>query len=164
MVPQQLGNKSKNAMRSTPDVSGIKGLRLKKGTYVLVFNLESDCRLTVGKLGRFAFPAGWYAYVGSAFGPGGLAARLGHHLHIARHPHWHMDYLRSHGRIAEIWYGHGPAFDEHRWTEVLRWMAGTRAVTPGFGSSDCRAKPIWFTLRPSPPLPGFGAANLNCRE
>ena len=132
-------------------MSGIKGLRLKKGTYVLVFNLESDYRLTVGKLGRFAFPAGWYAYVGSAFGPGGLAARLGHHLHIARHPHWHMDYLRSHGRITEIWYGHGPAFDEHRWTEVLRWMAGTRAVTPGFGSSDCRCEThlIYFAAQPA---------------
>ena len=140
-----------NTMWSTPEMNGELGLRIKSGTYVLVFHLESDCRLTVGKLGRFSFPAGWYAYAGSAHGPGGLAARLGHHLHIATHPHWHMDYLRPHGSIAEIWYGRGPAVDEHRWAACLRWMAGSPAAIPGFGSSDCRCDShlIYFPIRPA---------------
>ena len=133
------------------EVEDLQGLKIKKGTYVLIFNLESDCRIAVGKLGWFAFPSGWYAYSGSALGPGGLAGRLRHHLHIAGHPHWHMDFLRPHGRIAEIWYGHGPAYDEHRWSGILVRMAGTRAVAKGFGSSDCRCEThlIHFTTQPA---------------
>jgi len=140
-----------NALWSMLEMNGELGLRIKTGTYVLIFHLESNCRPTVGKLGSFPFPAGWYAYAGSAHGPGGLAARVGHHLRIATHPHWHMDYLRPHGNIAEIWYGHGPAVDEHRWAADLRWMAGSRAPIPGFGSSDCRCDThlIYFPNRPA---------------
>ena len=42
------------------------------GTYVLLLHLPDNEQLTIGKLGTFDFPAGWYAYVGSAFGPGGV--------------------------------------------------------------------------------------------
>ena len=140
-----------NSKKAMLAVDRLQCLRTKKGTYGLIFNLESGCRLTVGKLGRFAFPAGWYAYAGSALGPGGLAARLRHHLHIAAHPHWHMDFLRPLGRIAEIWYGHGSSFNEHCWAEILQRMAGTRAVAPGFGSSDCRCKThlVYFATQPA---------------
>ncbi len=37
-------------------------------------------RFEMGRLGRFDIIPGYYAYVGSAFGSGGLPARLGHHL------------------------------------------------------------------------------------
>ena len=134
-----------------PEVSRLKDLKRKMGTYVLIFNLESGCRLSVGKLGRFEFPVGWYAYTGSARGPGGLTARLGHHLRIAANPHWHMDFLRPQGSIIEIWYGHDPAFDEHIWAEVMQAMAGTLTVAPGFGSSDCRCNThlIHFATQPT---------------
>ena len=50
-------------------------------------------RIDIGSLGRFDILPGFYAYVGSAFGAGGLRARIGHHLESTAWPHWHIDYL-----------------------------------------------------------------------
>ena len=133
------------------DTTILGSLRAKSGPYVLLLELETLSRLAVGKWGVIAFPAGWYAYAGSAIGPGGLAARLRHHLGFATRPHWHMDYLRPRGRITEIWYGQGSPHDEHRWAAVLQAMAGTPTVAPKFGSSDCRCTThlIHFPARPA---------------
>lgn len=147
----------------TPSRPGIKEtanlgrLRGKTGTYVLLFELETICRLAVGKLGQFDFPPGWYTYTGSARGPGGLTARLRHHLSIAAHPHWHMDYVRPHARITDIWYARSLLYDEHRWAAVLAAMAGQPAVAPFFGSSDCRCAThlIHFGTGPRPTLARF---------
>jgi len=134
-----------------PETGRRPHLKIDKGIYVLILNLRSECRLVVGKLGRFTFPAGWYAYVGSALGSGGLAARLRHHLHRAGHPHWHIDFLRRRAGISEIWYGCGLTFDEHRWADILQCMAGTCRIAPGFGSSDCRCEThlIFFAAQPA---------------
>ncbi len=124
--------------------------KIEKGTYGLIFELQTSCRLMVGKLGRFGFPAGWYAYTGSARGPGGLRARVAHHLRLSRSPHWHMDYLRPHGTIHELWYGADNRHDEHRWAACLQSMPNALALVPGFGSSDCRCQThlVYFTERP----------------
>ena len=50
-----------------------------KGTYVLIASLAQMKRLEIGRLGTFDIKPGFYAYVGSAFGAGGLRARIGHH-------------------------------------------------------------------------------------
>jgi|GEM_PF-3411524 len=42
------------------------------GTYTLVVERTVSDAVAVGALGEVLFPAGWYAYVGSAFGPGGF--------------------------------------------------------------------------------------------
>jgi Uri superfamily endonuclease len=124
--------------------------RINIGTYILIFELKSFFRLSVGKLGFCDFPAGWYAYTGSARGPGGLRARIRHHTGIATRPHWHMDYLRPQGHLREIWYGQAPRYDEHRWADCLRSMPGSVTVVPGFGSSDCRCEThlVYFPERP----------------
>jgi Uri superfamily endonuclease len=103
-----------------PRIRSITG----KGIYVLHLELASDVQIVVGGLGAQRFGAGHYAYVGRAFGPGGLAARLAHHLRRAASPHWHLDYLRAHGRVQEVWYGHTPAFCEHQWAQALMNMRG----------------------------------------
>ena len=51
-----------------------------KGTYVLIVSVAQMKRLEIGRLGTFDIVPGFYAYVGSAFGAGGLRARIGHHL------------------------------------------------------------------------------------
>jgi len=141
-------------MQHVPSASqlspGMCTFRIRKGTYVLIFELKSLSRLSVGKRGVFTFPAGWYAYTGSALGPGGLPARIRHHLGIASRPHWHMDYLRPRGNMREIWYGQGPRYDEHQWAACLRSMPGGVAVVPGFGSSDCQCEThlVHFPTRP----------------
>jgi Uri superfamily endonuclease len=51
----------------------------RQGTYALVFTAKRKKRLIIGKLGTLTLQPGYYVYVGSAFGPGGLKARIGHH-------------------------------------------------------------------------------------
>jgi Uri superfamily endonuclease len=51
-----------------------------QGTYALLLNLPRAIHLRVGKFGAYRFPQGDYVYVGSAFGPGGLRARITRHL------------------------------------------------------------------------------------
>ncbi|MFB6300305.1 MAG: DUF123 domain-containing protein [Halobacteriales archaeon] len=67
-----------------------------KGTYTLLITVERPIEITVGALGDRQFAAGWYAYVGSAFGPGGFS-RIDRHHSIATGDHdvrqWHIDYL-----------------------------------------------------------------------
>jgi Uri superfamily endonuclease len=111
-----------------------------KGIYVLHLDLVSDRQIRVGSLGIRSFHAGHYAYVGRAFGPGGLAARLRHHLRSGSAPHWHIDYLRAHGRVREIWYGRTQPAYEHLWARVLMQMDGVTVPAKGFGSSDCRCR------------------------
>ncbi len=71
------------------------------GTYVLVLAVPRTPRISVGRLGIAGFPAGTYLYIGSAWGPGGLRARIAHHFKPAWRPHWHIDYLRRRARVVE---------------------------------------------------------------
>ena len=48
------------------------------GTYVLILHLSEMQQVQIGKLCIYDFMPGHYGYVGSAFGPGGLAVRLKH--------------------------------------------------------------------------------------
>ena len=48
------------------------------GTYALLLALGKEATITVGKLGTFLFPAGYYLYIGSA--RGGLLHRVRRHL------------------------------------------------------------------------------------
>ncbi len=61
-------------------------MKAEPGTYALLLKLDRWERITVGKLGTFDFPAGYYLYVGSALGPGGLQARLAHHQRGSKSP------------------------------------------------------------------------------
>ena len=49
-----------------------------RGTYVLIASVAQMKRVEIGRLGAFDSVPGFYAYVGSAFGAGGLRARIGH--------------------------------------------------------------------------------------
>ena len=88
------------------------------GTYVLLLQLPVDEQLTIGKLGTFDFPAGWYTYVGSAFGSGGLVGRLKHHMKPVEKPHWHIDYLRQSARLMEIWLSPNTERHEEEWVDL----------------------------------------------
>jgi Uri superfamily endonuclease len=121
------------------------------GSYLLVLEVVQARGMRVGALGQLALQPGFYVYAGSAFGPGGLAARLAHHLRRSRRPHWHIDYLRRHATVREIWVAEG-ARCEHAWARAL--AARPSAVLPcaRFGASDCRcpAHLIRFARRPGP--------------
>jgi len=109
-----------------------------KGTYVLVALVPRRKRLEVGRLGTYDLIPGFYAYVGSAFGPGGLRARLQHHLESISEPHWHIDYLLREAEPIEVWYALSDCKLEQHLARVLAESPAFRAAIPRFGSSDYR--------------------------
>ncbi|MDQ7030906.1 MAG: GIY-YIG nuclease family protein [Ardenticatenia bacterium] len=110
----------------------------KPGTYVVAFRLQAERALTVGRLGTFVFEPGLYVYVGSAFGPGGLRARVGRHWHGARTPRWHVDYLRRTVPVAWAAWTTGKRL-ECCWSQALAADMAFCVPVPGFGASDCRS-------------------------
>ncbi|HEX9921366.1 MAG TPA: GIY-YIG nuclease family protein [Anaerolineae bacterium] len=120
------------------------------GNYVLLLHIPINQELTIGKLGTFDFPAGWYAYVGSAFGSGGLVGRLKHHLRPVEHPYWHIDYLRRAAVLAEIWLSPDSEQREEAWVDLMLAIPGAALLIEGFGASDSSQDShlIYFDLRP----------------
>lgn len=124
-----------------------------KGTYLLMLHLrEPRQQLGIGKLGCFDFAAGFYLYVGSAFGAGGLAARLTYHQRpVKQRPHWHIDYLRPHAHLCEVWSIACAERLEDRWCTALMGCQELTITVPGFGASDTSAPSHLFyaPVRPS---------------
>ena len=125
------------------------------GTYALIFLSSRERQLTIGKLGTLQLKPGFYIYIGSAFGPGGLKARIAHHCKKARRPHWHIDYLGSFLHLTEIWYTYDPVHREHQWAQILSATRGSSVALAGFGSSDCRCKAHLFFRNSRPSIKTF---------
>lgn len=121
------------------------------GSYVLILHLAQATKITIGKLGTFDFASGWYAYAGSAMGPGGLAARLAYHHRRNKTSHWHIDYLLSHADLVEIWWAVDNKRKECVWASALRSIPGARVPIANFGASDCHclAHLVYFSQQPA---------------
>lgn len=138
------------AIRAGDDELGIGDGDAAGGTYSLVYELDEAARIDVGALGDCAFPAGAYAYVGSAHGSNGLG-RVARHRRVASGDHdvrhWHVDYLGGHPESTLVAVVASPNADiECRVARRLRSSnaspsAGEReplsVPVPRFGSSDC---------------------------
>ena len=134
-------------MQSTATDTLKSSLPENPGTYILCLKLNLPTQIMVGKLGTFNFKSGDYYYVGSAFGPGGIQARCGHHIKISARPRWHIDYLRQHCVLQQILYSEEPCHLEHQWADWLSSTAGISTPVHGFGSSDCQcASHLFFNL------------------
>jgi len=107
------------------------------GTYILVLKLHWECVIDVGALGELTFPPGFWFYIGSAMGSGGLAGRVAHHARFAERPRWHIDYLRFAGTPVEVWYALSDDSLECTWAALLSHIEGVERGTVGFGCSDC---------------------------
>ena len=106
------------------------------GVYQLRLRVSVDLRLTIGRLGRFAFPVGVYVYTGRS--SRGLAARVLRHVAGARRKHWHIDYLlgRREVLIERVVLASGDPEEECTANRAVGRKA--RCPAPGFGASDCR--------------------------
>ena len=111
------------------------------GTYTLLVELPEPTRIEVGALGAREFPAGAYAYTGSALGSGGFA-RVDRHRRVASGEHdvrhWHVDYLLGDPAATIRGVGATPGRDVE--CEVARALGdGVPEDGPleGFGASDC---------------------------
>lgn len=113
----------------------VGGIGSERGAYLLALHLTQTVDLKVRRVRRSAAP-GSYVYAGSAYGPGGLAARLRRHMQPQKAMHWHIDRLTVNaGRMAALAIPRG---DECALVEALLGTGRFRVAIPGFGSSDCR--------------------------
>ncbi|MCU0604572.1 MAG: GIY-YIG nuclease family protein [Desulfobacterales bacterium] len=126
-----------------------------RGTYALLLFCPRSRTLGIGRLGSRTIPRGWYVYVGSAFGPGGLRARCRRHLRPPRRRHWHIDYLRPAAILQAIWFTEDPEPQEHRWAEIVGSLAGAEVLIRRFGSSDCRCPSHLFRCASRPSFATF---------
>lgn len=90
------------------------------GTYALVLRFSGRPETVVGRLGTLAAQPGFYVYVGSALGPGGLASRVGRHARAEKRCRWHIDYLAAVATLDEVWYTLDGTRRECQWAEALR--------------------------------------------
>jgi Uri superfamily endonuclease len=121
-----------------------------KGTYVLIAFVAQAKRVEIGSLGAHEITPGYYIYVGSAHGAGGLRARIGHHLESAAEPHWHIDYLLRCAEPTEIWYAVGETKLERHWVELFESAKRFRTPIRRFGSSDyhrSRSSHLFYSKR-----------------
>lgn len=124
-----------------------------RGTYALFLQLEQDTSIVVGRLGTFAFPSGYYIYVGSALGSGGLSARLARHQRRQKRLHWHIDYLLARARIIGVRTDASGERLECLWARKWLDTPGVQVIVPRFGASDC-ACPTHLLYSASASLPG----------
>jgi Uri superfamily endonuclease len=109
----------------------------RPGTYVVVSFMQASCAVTIGKLGKINFPQGYYLYVGSAFGSGGVRARTDRHLNPLATPKWHIDYLKSSCRPVELWWTHATTKMECRWSLLIAAQPGIQIPVSNLGNRDC---------------------------
>ena len=108
------------------------------GSYVLVVDCKKPISVEVGALGTIEF-AGGYAYVGSAFGPGGLS-RVDRHRRVAggdhETRHWHIDYLLG---VAETQLSRVKTYPHKDIECALATAFAEAGCDPiaAFGASDC---------------------------
>lgn len=129
---------AKHALRSSPSATFVPPLGRwpDRGVYQLWLRVSVDLRVTVGRLGRFHFPAGLYVYTGRA--ARALRARVLRHVRGSPRKHWHIDYLLA-GRGVRI-ERVALASDDPREECACHQTVSRRGryVAPGFGASDCR--------------------------
>lgn len=129
----------------------------KPGTYALVLQSLGSTIIQIGQWGHLNIKPGYYIYIGSAFGPGGVQARVSRHFRKVKSKHWHIDYLREHVNPIFAWYSYEPSNLEHKWAQVLLKMKDTSPVK-GFGCSDCKCYTHLFALDTKPILAHFASA------
>ncbi len=117
----------------------VESLPTAVGAYLLTVDLATALPLRFGRRRSAVLPPGRYVYCGSAYGPGGLRARVGRHLRHDKPIRWHVDQLTAAGRIGEV--AVIPGGNECGLFAVVSSCMGAAVPLAGFGSSDCRRCP-----------------------
>ena len=136
-------------------------LPAQPGTYALLLVSAIESEISVGSFGRLQVMPGWYVYVGSAFGSGGLAARVSRHQATAKRLRWHIDYLRAATDLVAVWFTVDQDRQECQWAEVMGRLRGAAMPMVGFGASDCDCRShLYFFARP----PSYRAFRQRVRD
>jgi Uri superfamily endonuclease len=106
------------------------------GAYIVCLQLAVDVEINLPRLPSSRLAPGWYVYVGSAWGSGGIRSRLKRHFKRAKSVHWHIDRLTVNtDRIAAL-----ALVDCSECDLVDKLLRSNRftVAMAGFGNSDCR--------------------------
>lgn len=103
---------------------------------MLGIEVSHPFRLSGSRFRGHRIEPGLYLYCGSAYGPGGLEARLSRHLKQEKPLRWHIDFLRLGGDVSFV--GALEGGSECHLVDRAVQELGADLPIPGFGSSDCR--------------------------
>nr|WP_204305143.1 GIY-YIG nuclease family protein [Desulfurobacterium thermolithotrophum] len=114
-----------------------------KGTYCLVFKID-DLKFKVRSGREFSLKSGYYIYVGSAFGSGGLRKRISRHLKKEKKKHWHLDFISTDSsfKAFEVWV----IEDKKVECFLANSISKTEKTITGFGSTDCKCPSHLFRV------------------
>ena len=129
-------------------------MKSEPGTYALILKCKSNDTVQIGRLGQIELRPGYYIYIGSAFGPGGIKARVERHWRVDKRKHWHIDYLREYVTPVKAWVSYETERLEHEWAQILFDMPEMTPIQ-GFGCSDCGCYSHLFYLPKPPDLSSF---------
>ena len=131
---------------------------MEKGTYIIVTEARRAFACQIGKLGKLSGRKGYYLYVGSALGSGGIRSRVNHHLRISKKPRWHLDYLRPFVTPLNIWYCHSLYRYEHQWASALAALPNVVIPLAKFGATDCQCIAHLYYFKRAPDIQVFRKA------
>lgn len=117
--------------------TGLNMLKNLPGTYAVILLSRVDSDVNIGTRLRLSVQPGYYIYVGSAFGPGGVASRIKHHISAVKRPHWHLDYLRQFADVIEVWFTYDTLKRECQWASLISSIGVLYSPIKGFGATDC---------------------------
>ena len=128
-------------------VAALDALPGQPGAYGLALRLDRGLALSRPGRAAWRLAAGTYLYCGSAWGPGGLRARVLRHARAPGRLHWHIDRLRHQAELVAVC-----AIPRGRecWLAARALaLPGVSVPAPGFGSSDCRRCAAHLVLLPA---------------
>ena len=121
---------------------------MPKGLYLLLIRVDSNIQVRV-RGAPYNLQPGYYLYIGSGGGPGGVNARIRRHLVKKKSIHWHIDQITTNtdAHIIKAWICNNSwgLYMESRVALCLEKHLDPGP--PGFGSSDDRhAKTHLFNI------------------
>ncbi len=135
-----------DSMRDCISAAGVSGVWTEpaecpalegvRGAYLLALRLPAEQELDGPARGAKVLAPGWYLYAGSAWGGGGIPARLERHFRREKKPHWHIDRLTL--QAADMSALAVPGGGECDLVAKLLSSRRFKIAVAGFGSSDCR--------------------------
>lgn len=120
------------------------------GTYILILHLPINMPIRILRLDEHEYSAGFYAYVGSAFGSQSLSELLKTYLSPSHKQYRHIDYLLKAAQLEEIWFAPSVYNREIVWGELLLDIPGAIVSIDGFGPPppELDSRLFYFDIRP----------------
>ncbi|QQM02197.1 hypothetical protein I8G32_00722 [Rhodopseudomonas palustris] len=102
------------------------------GAYVVAIAIAGPLTVRLGGALSARLRPGRYLYCGSAYGPGGLQARLARHFRKDKSIRWHVDQLTTAGEVKGAW-----AIALGNECALVDRLGFLPVPIEGFGATDC---------------------------